>query len=242
MIHIPRIGQEVIVDFLEGDPDQPIIIGSVYNADMMPPYKLPDRKTESGVKSRSSLGGTPDNFNEIRFEDKKGHELITIHAERNLSTTVEASESRGVGGNRSTTIQKDETLVIKDGNRKETLEKGNDSLTLAKGNREATIAEGNDTLTVSKGNISISAPNGQYHVSSKTVLVEATDKIEIKCGASTITMVPAKITIQSTQIDVVATALVSVKGATGKFHGDASVDVDSTGPVTVKGNPIKLNC
>src|ERR1700682_1762468 len=140
MIHIPRIGQEVIVDFQEGDPDQPIIVGSVYNADMMPPYKLPDRKTESGVKSRSSLGGTPDNFNEIRFEDKKGHELITIHAERNLSTTVEASETRSVGGSRSTTIQKDETLVIKDGNRKETLEKGNDSLTLAKGNREATIA------------------------------------------------------------------------------------------------------
>ena len=62
----------MIVDFLEGDPDQPIIVGSVYNADMMPPYDLPANKTRSGVKSRSSKGGAPPNFNEIMFEDKKG--------------------------------------------------------------------------------------------------------------------------------------------------------------------------
>src|SRR6202022_3423282 len=80
VIHIPRIGQEVVVDFLEGDPDQPIIVGSVYNAETMPPYALPANKTESGIKSRSSLGGSPANFNEIRFEDKKGSELVTIHA------------------------------------------------------------------------------------------------------------------------------------------------------------------
>ena len=74
MVHIPRIGQEVVVSFLEGDPDRP---GSspgclVYNAEQMPPYALPDNKTQSGIKSRSSLGGTSDNFNELRFEDKKG--------------------------------------------------------------------------------------------------------------------------------------------------------------------------
>ena len=72
VIHIPRIGQEVIVDFLEGDPDQPIIVGSVYNPETMPPYALPDNKTQSGVKSRSSKDGSPSNFNEFRFEDKKG--------------------------------------------------------------------------------------------------------------------------------------------------------------------------
>ena len=71
-VTIPRIGQEVIVDFLEGDPDQPIITGRVYNAEQMPPYALPANMTQSGIKSRSSKGGTPDNFNEIRFEDKKG--------------------------------------------------------------------------------------------------------------------------------------------------------------------------
>ena len=70
----PRIGQEVIVDFLEGDPDQPIITGRVYNADQMPPYKLPDKKTQSGLKTMSSKGGG--GFNEIRFEDKKGSEPV----------------------------------------------------------------------------------------------------------------------------------------------------------------------
>ena len=70
--HIPRIGQEVIVDFLEGDPDRPIITGRVYNAEQMPPYDLPANKTQSGIKTRSSKGGGAANFNEIRFEDKKG--------------------------------------------------------------------------------------------------------------------------------------------------------------------------
>src|SRR5690606_4252061 len=70
-MHIPRMGQEVIVEFLEGDPDRPIITGRVYNADNMPPYALPDDKTQSGLKSRSSKGASSDNFNEIRFEDKK---------------------------------------------------------------------------------------------------------------------------------------------------------------------------
>ena len=103
-IRIPRIGHEVIVDFLEGDPDQPIIVGCVYNADMMPPYDLPENKTQSGVKSRSSLGGGPKNFNEIRFEDKKGKEEFYQHAERNLTTVVEHDEGRSVGGDRGTGI------------------------------------------------------------------------------------------------------------------------------------------
>ena len=73
-IHIPRVGQEVIVTFLDGDPDRPIIVGSVYNGENQPPYTLPDNKTQSGLKSRSSLKGTEDNFNELRFEDLKDSE------------------------------------------------------------------------------------------------------------------------------------------------------------------------
>ena len=81
-MHIPRIGQEVIVEFLEGDPDRPIITGRVYNNDNMPPYDLPSQKTQSGLKSRSSMDGNPGNFNEIRFEDLKGSEELSIHAEK----------------------------------------------------------------------------------------------------------------------------------------------------------------
>ncbi len=113
MIHIPRIGHEVIVDFLEGDPDQPIIVGSVYNANNMPPYTLPDNKTQSGIKSRSSLEGTADNFNEIRFEDKKGEEQLFIHAEKNQDIEVENDETHWVGRDRTKTIDRDETNHIK---------------------------------------------------------------------------------------------------------------------------------
>jgi len=99
-ITIPRIGQEVVVDFLEGDPDQPIITNSVYNADMMPPYTLPDHKTVSTWKSRSSMQGTPSNFNELRYEDKMGSEQVFFHAEKDKDESVEAESREFVGANR----------------------------------------------------------------------------------------------------------------------------------------------
>jgi len=112
MIQIPRIGQEVIVDFLEGDPDQPIIIGSVYNAEQMPPYALPANKTQSGLVTRSSLGGSPDNFNEICFEDKKGSEFIYVRAEKDYVGTVENDETKWVGHDRWEEVDNDRSLVV----------------------------------------------------------------------------------------------------------------------------------
>ena len=96
-IHIPRIGQEVLVSFDEGDPDQPIITGSIYNAATMPPYTLPDNMTQSGIKSRSTPGGGADNFNELRFEDKKGSEQIYFHAEKDFDRVVENNDTLSVG-------------------------------------------------------------------------------------------------------------------------------------------------
>lgn len=109
-IHIPRIGQEVIVSFEEGDPDHPIIVGMVYNVDMMPPYKLPDDKTQSGIKSRSTKNGTPDNYNEIRFEDKKGSEEILVHAERDMTVEVERNRTTHIG--KTPMTPGDDTLTV----------------------------------------------------------------------------------------------------------------------------------
>jgi type VI secretion system secreted protein VgrG len=111
-MQIPRIGQEVIVSFLEGDPDRPIITGRVYNAEQTVPYDLPQNATQSGMKSRSSKGGTPANFNEIRMEDKKGLEQLYIHAERNQDIVVEVDESHSVGHDRNKSIGHNETVSI----------------------------------------------------------------------------------------------------------------------------------
>ncbi|MGE5715262.1 MAG: type VI secretion system Vgr family protein, partial [Acidobacteriota bacterium] len=101
----PRIGQEVIVDFLEGDPDQPIVVGSVYNADQMPPYlgNAPDPKHKNdnrlmGIKSSTTLGG--ERFNEWRFDDTKGKEQLFLHAERNMDVRVKRDSMERVGGSK----------------------------------------------------------------------------------------------------------------------------------------------
>lgn len=111
-LYIPRIGQEVVVGFLEGDPDRPIITGCVYNFDNQVPFELPANMTQSGIRSRSTKGGTTSNYNELRFEDKKGSEQVSLQAEKDLNTLVKGAESRSVGGARSTTIGTDDTLTV----------------------------------------------------------------------------------------------------------------------------------
>ncbi|HTV24732.1 MAG TPA: type VI secretion system tip protein TssI/VgrG [Polyangiaceae bacterium] len=111
-IHIPRIGQEVIVDFLEGNPDRPIITGRVYNFDNQVPYELPANQTQSGIKSQSSKGGATSNFNELRFEDKLGSEHVYLQAEKDLGVLVKNDEARDVGVNRTTTIGTDDTSTV----------------------------------------------------------------------------------------------------------------------------------
>ena len=112
-ISIPRIGQEVVVGFLEGDPDQPLITGRVYNAEQMPPWDLPANATQSGILTRSSKGGGYGNANAIRFEDKQGAEQLWLHAEKDQLTEVENDESKWVGHDRSKTIDHDETVHVK---------------------------------------------------------------------------------------------------------------------------------
>lgn len=119
-IHLPRIGQEVIVDFEFGDPDRPIVTGPVYNAAQMPPWALPANKTQSGILTRSTKGGGPANANAIRFEDLAGAEQLWIHAERNQDIEVEQDETHWVGQDRAKTIDRDETSHIKR-NRTETV-------------------------------------------------------------------------------------------------------------------------
>ena len=128
IVDIPRIGQEVVVDFLEGDPDQPLITGRVYNAEQMPPWDLPANATQSGILTRSSKGGGYANANAIRFEDKAGSEQLWIHAEKNQDIEVEKDETHWVGQDRKKTIDRDETTHVKH-DRTETVD-NNETITI----------------------------------------------------------------------------------------------------------------
>ncbi|MGZ8411665.1 MAG: type VI secretion system Vgr family protein [Gemmatirosa sp.] len=192
-VHLPRIGQEVLVDFIEGDPDRPIIVGSVYNADNMPPYVLPDNKTQSGVKSRSTLNGTAANFNEFRFEDKKGSEQVYLHAEKDFDTVVENDETSKIGRDRTRDIIRHDTLVLKnqpkDG---DPLGEGNQSLTIHKGNRTVTLKEGNETTTLDKGNHALVVTDGNHAVTvsngNRTLEVTGNDTTTVKTGNRKVTV------------------------------------------------------
>src|SRR5207302_6018303 len=147
-IHIPRIGQEVVVAFLEGDPDQPLVIGSVYNAVNMPPFALPSEKVISGVKSNSTLGGS--GYNEFVFDDTKGEEKIRLHAEKDRESTIEHDDSTRIGNNRSMNVGASDTETV-GGNQTITIEK-NQTLTVML-NQTTTIDE-NHQLTVALNRVS----------------------------------------------------------------------------------------
>ncbi|VWB65468.1 Rhs element Vgr protein [Burkholderia lata] len=112
-VQVPRVGDEVVVDFLNGDPDEPIVTGRVFNGEKMPPWGLPGSATQSGLLSRSSPGGTTDHANAFRFEDKKGAEQLWMHAERNFDAETELDHSLSVGNNHTHTVGNDETMQVK---------------------------------------------------------------------------------------------------------------------------------
>ena len=209
-IAIPRIGQEVVIDFEEGDPDRPICIGMLYNDKTMPPYGLPENKTQSGVKTNSSKGGG--GFNELMFEDKKDSELVRFQAEKDYEQIVKNNATITVGvdkkspGTLTQTVHDDVTETINVGNYTETVKKGNHSTTLEEGDHKTTLDLGDMDVTVSKGKITVSAAKS----------------IEFKCGGSTIKMDPKSITMK-----------------TGMFSTSAQMKADISSPKTaVSGNII----
>ena len=145
-IHIPRVGQEVIIGYEHGDPQRPLVIGRVYNAKQMPPWDLPSNKTQSGILTRSSPQGSSSNANALRFEDAKGKEEVWLHAEKDQRIEVENNETHSVGHDRAKTIGNDETTNVTN-NRTETVG-GNETITIHQ-NRTKTV-DGNETATVNQ--------------------------------------------------------------------------------------------
>jgi len=182
-VFIPRIGHEVVVDFIDGDPDRPIATGCVYN-DKNPPPWLPDAPTQSGVLTRSSKGGSAANANAIRFEDKKGSEQLWIHAEKNQDIEVENDETHSVGHDRTKTVTHDETTTVNH-DRTETVA-NNETITIgvnrteSVGSNESITIGANRTISVGSNETATVAVQRTHAVgANETIAIGAAQEIAI---------------------------------------------------------------
>ena len=230
-IFIPRIGQEVVVSFLEGNPDRPLITGCVFNAEQTVPYTLPDEQTRSTIKTNSSKGGS--GFNEIRFEDKAGSEELFVQAQKDMNVTVLNDQTTTITNNRTVTInEKDDTLTIAKGNRSVTLSKGNETVSV-QGTRQLTIT-GDETHTNKADYTSNVTGNFTLKVSGN-LSIEATGSVTIKSGTDFTNQSGTSLTNKA-GTDMTNDAAVTLTNKAG-----ASQTVDGGGMLTIKGGLVKIN-
>ena len=262
-IAIPRIGQEVVIQFEQGDPDRPLCVGMLYNADTMPPYELPANATRSGIKTNSSSGGV--GYNELMFEDKKGDELVRFEAEKDYVQTVQNSAHIKVGYKHGDDVkaadaQDEKSLKIEIENHlDEIIEKGDHSFEVTAGkqtlkvkkDKEETI-EGKSTQTITgkvsqvikTGNVSreVKAGNdttkvskGNYSVDTSVgkINLTAAKSITLKVGGSSIVVDNKGVTIKGPMINIEGTAMVDVKGKLTTVKADAIL--------TLKGSMTMIN-
>jgi len=241
--HLPRVGTEAAVAFMDGDPDRPVVLGGMYNANMQPVFAVPAEQTKSGLRTRSTTKGGTSNFTEFSVDDKKGSELVYLHAEKDLTTEVENDQILKVGANRTVTVTKDESVTI-DGNRTETVKQDEsitingkrtetvqkdesitinggrtesvtkkESITVGQG-RSVTVSQGGDALTVSVGDLTI-------QVSSGGISMQAMSKIELTVGGNSVKIDPSGVTVTGTMVKVQGQAMVQVQGPMIQTSADA---------------------
>ncbi len=214
---LPRVGTEVAVAFMDGDVDRPIVIGGVYNGDYMPPFPLPDEKTKSGLRTRSTLKGSTSNFSEFSIDDKKGQELVFLHAEKDHMVEVENDQKVTIGGNQTVEICK---------NRDITIDGGDDSLLLKQGDRSTKLSMGNMTVELSMGNLSTKAALGQ-------ISEDALQSITMTVGENSITIDQTGITISGLIVKIQGQVMAQTEAPMVQLSGDAML--------TVKGGIVMIN-
>ena len=210
-IDIPRIGEEVIVSFVEGDPDNPIVVGRVYNGDLRPPNKLPQNKSQTGIRSNTTKGGG--GFNELRFEDKKDEEQVFVHAQKDFETRIENNTETTVGENLTLHIGADRTVEI-DGDDDQDV--GGDRKLKVGG--KVTIDAGQQiTLKTGSSKLVMSA-NGTIAISGMQINIKGTKGVKAEGSLN-----------------------VEVKGTMVKINGSAMTEVKAGGMTSVKGGLVKVN-
>jgi type VI secretion system secreted protein VgrG len=252
---LPRIGQEVVVSFLGGDPDRPLVTGSVYNAEQTVPYALPGAQTKSTVKTRSSKGGSAGN--ELRFEDKKDSEEVFLHAEKDMNFTVKH--------NYTTKVDNDKTLTVKK-NRTATIEEGDEKLTVKKGKRVVEVKEGDESHSV-KGKREVKVDGEEKHDTKGAFSHNAKSDYTLKVDGDLVIDVKGSITIKAGQAlklkagteakmeagtslmnkagteltNKAGTSLTNDAGVSLTNKASASQTVDGGGMLTIKGGMVKIN-
>lgn len=262
MIAIPRIGHEVVIEFLEGDPDQPLIIGSVYNADMMPPYALPANATQTGILTRSSKNGSAANANQLRFEDKKGSEQVFLHAEKNQDIEVENDETHWVGHDRSKTVDNNETVNIGK-NRSETV---GENETISIGNNRSEDVGKNETINIGQNrdesvgaseSINIGKDRERNVGNNETINIGKNHTIEVgedrqtQIGKDDLIQVGKKFYLEagdeitlktgSASITMKKDGTIQIKGKDITIIGSGKISAKASGNMVLKGSKIAEN-
>ncbi|WP_313106214.1 type VI secretion system Vgr family protein [Pseudescherichia vulneris] len=232
-VQIPRVGDEVVIDFINGDPDRPIITGRVYNEGSMPPWTLPAAATQMGFFSRSK-DGHKDNANALRFEDKAGAEQIWVHAERNMDTDIENSETHSVGVDRTKTIGQDEHVKVK---RNRDVNVGVNSTSNTGSQHKINVGENQTVLTMDKdGN----------------ALLEANTSIKLKVKDNYILITPSTIEIivgegtlkaeSITEASFKGTEMTKLGGGKdGELKVNDTLNISGTNLTDIKGAVVKIN-
>ncbi|WGK60097.1 type VI secretion system tip protein TssI/VgrG [Pantoea sp. SS70] len=249
-LFLPRIGSEVLVSFLQGHPDHPVVTGSLYSDKNPLPVSLPEGKTHSGFVSRSTLEGEITEGHRIIFDDKKDEEKLIIDAQKDLLLTVLNDATTTVDNDVSVTIGKNRTSEITEGHDKLTLKKGNSELMLEDGDWIQTLKKGASRIFLKDGDFDLSikgnqtvkldggdqkntiSGGGSQLKADKACVIESTESITFKVGGNEIAITTSGITIKGTQIELKGLAAVKVEGA--------QVEVKGSGMLTLDGGLIKI--
>lgn len=208
MVFVPRIGMEVVVQFLDGDPDKPLVTGAVYNGSNKPPWALPKNGSKSGLLTRSSKNGSAETANELSFEDKTGEEKILLHAEKDFLREVENDETVKIGHDLALTVENHRTATVS---------KGNDKLTISQGNQQITISQGNQTVKLDLGSVTMDAANGITLKCGESTIKLSQKGIEIK-GIAVKVAGMTKAETKAPMVDISADAMANIKGGMVKIN------------------------
>lgn len=242
---IPRIGQEVIVDFIEGDPDRPLITGRVYHGTNTPPYSLPEEKTKSTIKSNSSKGGG--GCNEIRLEDKKGDEEIYIQAEKNMNVHVKSDQKTSTGNDCHLVTQRDHLMKI---DRDQHLTIARDQISeitndmhLKIGGKTAIKVGGGHSLVVGGDGVRkfqknyFSEVTNEYYLKAMKVVIEGMNELTFKVGGNFVKIDPSGVIINGTIVKINSGGSAGSGSSIGPLSPTAPIAAIATGQVTAGMSP-----